>query len=99
MRILWLWLFIASWQGPGVSGRGGKEEEERLIGWQGEVAIQAPTWVEVIAWKPRAFIFHHFISDAEVGMQHATTCQHHLLTLILMHACSRSTSWTCHGPR
>ncbi|GFH26356.1 uncharacterized protein HaLaN_24493 [Haematococcus lacustris] len=24
-------------------------------------------WVQVLSWKPRAFVYHHFLSDAEAA--------------------------------
>mmetsp|Transcript_25114 Transcript_25114/g.63685 ORF Transcript_25114/g.63685 Transcript_25114/m.63685 type:complete len:368 (-) Transcript_25114:544-1647(-) len=52
--------------------------EERLIGWKGEVkpieyGLGEPTptnetkkpWVQTISWRPRAFVYHNFLSDAE----------------------------------
>jgi len=57
----------------------GKMEEEPLIGWQGETykpqdqdARQPEDksklpWVQVLSWKPRAFVYHNFLSDAEAA--------------------------------
>ncbi len=52
--------------------------EEKLIGWSGEsfkpndpnkkgvVANHSrPGWVEAVSWKPRAFIYHNFMSEEE----------------------------------
>ncbi len=45
-------------------------DEEQLIGWKGDSykpqGGARNTWIEQISWKPRAAIFHNFISDAEV---------------------------------
>ena len=51
---------------------------ERLPGWKGEVAREVSkgeqlaredrargTWVEVISWRPRAFVIHNFMSPEE----------------------------------
>ncbi|KAJ9513678.1 hypothetical protein QJQ45_015435 [Haematococcus lacustris] len=47
----------------------GRELDEQLIGWRGEsYKPQAPQrlpWVETIAWRPRAFYFHNFLTDEE----------------------------------
>uniref|UniRef100_A0A7S0WQJ9 Fe2OG dioxygenase domain-containing protein n=1 Tax=Chlamydomonas leiostraca TaxID=1034604 RepID=A0A7S0WQJ9_9CHLO len=53
-------------------------DEERLIGWKGEVEQQEEEgvyrhpetagrdpWIETISWKPRAFIYHGFLSLEE----------------------------------
>ncbi len=48
------------------------EEEERLIGWKGDTykpkdllsESQHPV-IQVISWKPRAFIIRNFINDIE----------------------------------
>ncbi|KAF5840968.1 hypothetical protein DUNSADRAFT_14992 [Dunaliella salina] len=49
-----------------------KEHDEPFIGWRGEVEVandEAPRgpdlWIETISWKPRAFILHNLITDAE----------------------------------
>mmetsp|Transcript_11267 Transcript_11267/g.20381 ORF Transcript_11267/g.20381 Transcript_11267/m.20381 type:complete len:393 (-) Transcript_11267:2450-3628(-) len=43
--------------------------EDRLIGWLGETArsknAEIKMWVQTISWKPRAVVFHNFLSDAE----------------------------------
>lgn len=54
--------------------------DERLIGWQGTTYKPSDTlrghhrpraeavrkqWVEVVAWKPRAFLYHNFLSPKE----------------------------------
>jgi len=49
---------------------GSFDREEKLIGWRGEVpndGILEPegTWMETIAWRPRAFIIHNLISAEE----------------------------------
>eukprot|EP00195_Chlamydomonas_chlamydogama_P005831 CAMPEP_0202903772 /NCGR_PEP_ID=MMETSP1392-20130828/26225_1 /ASSEMBLY_ACC=CAM_ASM_000868 /TAXON_ID=225041 /ORGANISM="Chlamydomonas chlamydogama, Strain SAG 11-48b" /LENGTH=367 /DNA_ID=CAMNT_0049591101 /DNA_START=121 /DNA_END=1224 /DNA_ORIENTATION=- len=46
------------------------DDGERLIGWQGDTykpkkPPSKETWVELISWKPRAFIFHNFLTDEE----------------------------------
>lgn len=37
----------------------------------GEASLQAPSstqaWVEVLSWKPRAFLYHNFMSEAEAN--------------------------------
>jgi hypothetical protein len=48
---------------------GGAQDEERLPGWKGEVTRSTGAvkerWIEPIAWHPRAFLFHGFLSAAE----------------------------------
>ncbi len=54
------------------------EDEERLPGWKGEVTRKATrgetysredkergTWVELIAWRPRAYVIHNFMTAEE----------------------------------
>ncbi|KAG2495661.1 hypothetical protein HYH03_006261 [Edaphochlamys debaryana] len=78
---LYLALVVAGalWQ-LGVGARTGESEsEERFIGWKGEsyrpdrVDAAAPNgtndskrpWIQVVSWKPRAAIYHNFLSDRE----------------------------------
>jgi hypothetical protein len=55
-----------------------EDDSERLPGWKGEVARVVSkgeqlaredrargTWVEVISWRPRAFVIHNFMSPEE----------------------------------
>ncbi|GFR51271.1 hypothetical protein Agub_g13579 [Astrephomene gubernaculifera] len=65
---------------------GAHNQEEKLIGWQGEQASPyskdsgnggygaslysanttvRPGWIQTISWKPRAFVYHNFLSDQE----------------------------------
>eukprot|EP00878_Enallax_costatus_P043371 GHUV01051329.1.p2 GENE.GHUV01051329.1~~GHUV01051329.1.p2 ORF type:complete len:112 (+),score=21.74 GHUV01051329.1:603-938(+) len=53
------------------------QREEAFIGWRGETykpiepgAVGSDNegkkkWIEVISWKPRAFIYHNFLTDEE----------------------------------
>uniref|UniRef100_A0A7S0WXR7 Fe2OG dioxygenase domain-containing protein n=1 Tax=Chlamydomonas leiostraca TaxID=1034604 RepID=A0A7S0WXR7_9CHLO len=45
------------------------EGEEKLIGWKGEVIPDAGAlskgWVEHVAWKPRVWVYHNFITPDE----------------------------------
>ena len=63
MRIVLLFLLTASHD----TARAFSNEDELLIGWKGDSyePNSRKTWVEQIAWSPRAAIFHNFISDAE----------------------------------
>lgn len=55
-----------------------REDEEKLIGWKGETYDRASSsddppqsdperkpWIETISWRPRVFLYHNFMSDAE----------------------------------
>ncbi|KAI8475354.1 MAG: hypothetical protein J3K34DRAFT_404626 [Monoraphidium minutum] len=43
--------------------------EDKFIGWAGETykpgSAQAQPWIEVVSWKPRAFVAHGFLSKDE----------------------------------
>lgn len=46
--------------------------EEAFIGWQGETYVppkepkdKSKPWVQIVSWKPRAFVFHNFMTDDE----------------------------------
>ena len=78
----WAGLLLAAGAGAGALGR--TVEEERRIGWKGEVhrgadvpagggeeaAADAPLmrpdgWIEAVSWRPRAFVYHNFLTDEE----------------------------------
>lgn len=47
-----------------------QEDDKRFIGWEGETyrpgsGQPGKTWVEVVSWKPRAFVAHGFLSQEE----------------------------------
>ncbi|KAG2495660.1 hypothetical protein HYH03_006260 [Edaphochlamys debaryana] len=63
-----------------IGGIPDSEDEPQLIGWQGEKhraqedglhSLHSPNdtsgepWIQVISWKPRAAIYHNFLSDRE----------------------------------
>lgn len=46
-----------------------RNEEEELIGWKGDTYRPQGshrTWMRLVSWKPRAYIIHNLITDAEV---------------------------------
>eukprot|EP01026_Neomeris_dumetosa_P051089 TRINITY_DN448_c0_g2_i2.p1 TRINITY_DN448_c0_g2~~TRINITY_DN448_c0_g2_i2.p1 ORF type:complete len:438 (-),score=29.18 TRINITY_DN448_c0_g2_i2:167-1396(-) len=55
-----------------INLQSGSFEEELLIGWQGEtykpniskqqLSSHSNEWIELLSWKPRAFLYHNFIS-------------------------------------
>ncbi|KAF8069685.1 P4H3 [Scenedesmus sp. PABB004] len=57
-----------------AAAAGAHGEDGLFIGWQGETyrpgGAGAPEpgrkWIETISWSPRAFVFHNFLSPAEV---------------------------------
>jgi prolyl 4-hydroxylase len=80
LRVAALSLLLLLLLPPGASsGRLGSDDgTERLPGWKGEVARTPSkgellaqedrargTWVEVISWRPRAFVIHNFMSPEE----------------------------------
>lgn len=57
----------------GASGRKSvaSSDEERLPGWKGEIARaavpQRRRWIEPLSWRPRAFLYHGFLSAEETA--------------------------------
>lgn len=64
-----------------VSARSNAVEDDAFIGWKGntykpkdfptedvpELSQDKKPWVQVLSWRPRAFIYHNFLSDSEAA--------------------------------
>lgn len=69
--VILLWLVVAVHCAAAAT-----EREERFIGWQGEVDSHTlktndlqdsarHSWLELISWRPRAYVFHSFLTHQE----------------------------------
>lgn len=78
LLLLLLVLLVLPSAGSARSRLSSEDNTERLPGWKGEVArtlgkgeqlaredLARGTWVEIISWRPRAFIIHNFMSPEE----------------------------------
>eukprot|EP00882_Tetradesmus_deserticola_P023404 GHRQ01025467.1.p1 GENE.GHRQ01025467.1~~GHRQ01025467.1.p1 ORF type:complete len:288 (+),score=44.69 GHRQ01025467.1:151-1014(+) len=75
LMVVVLLLLAAALQGSNCARTIITQSSDLFVGWQGESYKPAAEsqgqhtdrqkWVEVVSWKPRAFIYHNFLTDAE----------------------------------